>query len=133
MKGERRIVLSIFWLVLGCVLMGFGIAGKIDNVWSGMGGGLVGVSILQIIRFTRYKRDAEYREKYDTEISDERNRFIRNRAWTWAGYLFVIIAALAVIVLRLMGQEMLSMAASYAVCLILLLYWISYMILKRKY
>ena len=50
-----------------------------------------------------------------------------------AGYLFILIAGLSVIVLKVMGQEQLSMAASYAVCLILVLYWGSYMVLSRKY
>jgi hypothetical protein len=32
-----------------------------------------------------------------------------------------------------MGLDQWSLAASYALCLLLLLYWISYLVLKRKY
>jgi hypothetical protein len=32
-----------------------------------------------------------------------------------------------------MGQELLSMAASFAICILLVLYWVSYVVLNRKY
>jgi len=38
-----------------------------------------------------------------------------------------------VIVFKLIGQELLSTAAAMAVCLMLVLYWGAYMVLKRKY
>ena len=72
-------------------------------------------------------------EKIEIEEKDERNRFIRNKAWAWAGYLFVMIMSVATIVLKVIGQELLMMAASGSVCLVLVLFWISYYVLKRKY
>ena len=36
-------------------------------------------------------------------------------------------------VLKLLGQDVWSLAASYAVCLLMILYWGSYQVLKRKY
>ena len=45
----------------------------------------------------------------------------------------LLISAAAGIVLRILGQELLSMAASCAVCLMLLLYWVTHLILKKKY
>ena len=66
-------------------------------------------------------------------MQDERNKFLSTKAWAWAGYLFIIITALSVIVLRVLGQELLSTAASGAVCLLMVLYWICYMVLKKKY
>jgi uncharacterized membrane protein len=91
------------------------------------------VGIIQLVRFYRLKNNEAYREKMEIEVSDERNHFIRNKAWAWSGYLFILIAAVACIVFKIMGQDLLSMAASGAVCLMLILYWISFIILKRKY
>ena len=73
---NKRIFLSLFWLVLGVILIVLEIMGRIDDFWSGMGAGLIGVGIVQIIRYARYKRDGEYKEKMDTAHKDERNRFI---------------------------------------------------------
>ena len=121
------------WVIIGMVLIGLSFAGIVDEFWSGMGSGLLVVGIIQLIRFYRLQKNEAYREKMEIEASDERNHFIRNKAWAWSGYLFILISAVACIVFKIMGQDLLSMAASGAVCLMLILYWISFIILKRKY
>jgi len=133
MKYGRRMIVSILWIVLGVVLLGCAIAGLVDAFWSGMGGALLAVGVLQLVRYTRYQTSADYRDKVDTERKDERNRFLNGRAWAWAGYLYVIIAAVATIALKLAGQETLMMMASGSLCLLLVLYWFSYLILRKKY
>lgn len=133
MKSERRIILSVTWILVGAVLIGLGLAEVIDGYWAGMGSALLVVGILQVIRFNRFYKNEEYREKVETEIGDERNAFIRNKAWAWSGYLLLLILCVGMIVLRVLGQELLSMAASYVVCLMLVLYWGAYLILSKKY
>ena len=133
MKQNKRIIVSIMWVIIGMVLIGLSFAGIVDEFWSGMGSGLLVVGIIQLVRFYRLKNNEAYREKMEIEASDERNHFIRNKAWAWSGYLFILISAVACIVFKIMGQDLLSMAASGAVCLMLILYWISFIILKRKY
>ena len=130
---EKRIILVFIWLILGVVLLGLGIAEVVDEYWSGMGGGFLAVGVLQMVRFYRFHHDPEYRENVEIQTADERNRFIRSKAWAWAGYLFILIAAVSSIALRVMGQEMWSLAASYGLCLMLVLYWGSYLFLRRKY
>ena len=80
--------------------------------WSSMGFAFIVVGILQVIRYIRYRTNEEYREKFDTESKDERNRFIANQAWAWAGYLFVLTGGVGAIVFKLMGREDLMMMAS---------------------
>ena len=133
MKPCNRIYISFIWIILGGILVGLAFAGKVDAYWNGMGSALLVIGILQILRFYRLRKNEVYREKVETEISDERNQFIRSKAWAWTGYLLVLILAVSSIVLRIMEQELLSMAASYVVCLVLILYWVSYLILKKKY
>jgi len=126
-------MLSIVWIILGIGLWTAVYVTELDTFWSGLGTGFIFVGILQLIRWRRYNHNAEYREKMDVEAKDERNRFLAGKAWAWAGYIFVLICAAACIVLRIVGQELLSLAASGAMCLILVLYWVSYFILKRKF
>lgn len=130
---NRNLIIYILYLVIGLTLLGLGIANVVDSFWSGMGSGLIFVSVLRLIRVYRLNKNEEYREKVETEISDERNRFIRNRAWAWAGYLFILISAAAVIGLKVAGLDLLSTAASVALCLMLVLYWVSFFILRKKY
>ena len=130
MKQTARYVI---YLVLGAVLWILGPMGIVDEFWSGMGAGLLAVGIVRSVMLYRYRRSEAYREKVDTELGDERNRFLRNKAWAWAGYLFILISGCGVIVFKLMGQDVLSMAASWAVCLMVVLYYVSYLILRKKY
>ena len=135
MKNNKRIFTFYYMtvLVIGLVLIALAFMGKLDEFWNGMGFGLAIVGALRLLREYRLQKNEAYREKTEVAVNDERNRFIRGKAWSWAGYLFIIITALAVIGFRLAGHDLLSQAASGAVCLMLVLYWGAYHVLKRKY
>ena len=89
--------------------------------------------VLQLLRTHRFMKNSAYREAVEIAETDERNHFIRSKAWAWAGYLFILIAAVSSIILRILHQDLLSLAASYTICLMLILYWVSYLILRKKY
>ena len=132
--NNKKLVLSIFWIILGAVLMWLSIAEVLDSTyWSGMGGALLAVGVLQVIRNLRYRNSTEYQEKVDVEYGDERNRYLRMMSWAWTGYIVVLIEALGVVVALIMGQHTIQVILAYSVCLIVGIYWIVYMILKRKY
>lgn len=126
-------IFAIIWLVLGLPLIGLSIAGLVDEFWSGMGSALVVIGACRLLRAHRLNKNEEYREKMETYATDERIHFLRTKALSWAGYLFIIISAVAVIVFRILGQDVYSTAASCAVCLMLVLYWVCYLVLKKKY
>ena len=132
MKFKNYLV-AIIYVVIGIILFGLSLVQILDQFWSGMGSALFTVGMIRLIRTHRFLKDEKFREKIEIEESDERNHFIRNKAWAWAGYLFVMIMAVASIVLKIAGQDILSIAASGAVCLVLVLFWGSYLFLKRKY
>ena len=130
---SKRIYMSVFWVVLGGVLVALELTGRIEEYWGSMGFAMMVVGLIQIVRLARYKRDAEYREAVDVQNNDERNRFLANKAWAWAGYWLVLICAVGTIVFKLLGREDLMMFSSGVVCLMLVLYWVCYTVLKRKY
>ncbi len=133
MKREKRMIFSILWLIIGMTLIGLAFAGKVDEFWNSMGFALAIVGALQLLRFHRFQKNPAYREKMEIAESDERNHFIRNKAWAWTGYIYILTMGLGVIVFRIMGYEDLSYFASIAVCVMLIIYWAAYMILGRKY
>ena len=130
---KKDTIFSIIWLAIGLPLIGLSIAGLVDEFWSGMGSALVVIGACRLIRGRRLSRSAEYREKMETFETDERFHFLRAKAWSWAGYLFVIIAGVSVIDFKALGMDAASQAASGAVCLLLVLYWGAYFVLKKKY
>ena len=133
MKHNRRILAYILFILFGVAMWMLGLRGIVDEFWSGMGTSLLVIGILRLIRMYRFQKDETYREQVEIATTDERNQFIRSRAWAWTGYLFILITGSSVLILKLMGQDLLSQAASWAVCLMLILYWGTYQILKKKY
>ena len=133
MKNNKRMIACILEIVIGIVLTVCGVLGIVDSYWSGMGTALVVVGGALLIRHIRYQTDKDYQENMDVEVKDERNKFLAMKAWSWAGYLFVMICAVASIVLKIAGLEQYSVIAGLCVCLLTLLYWGAYMILRKKY
>lgn len=133
MRQNKKMMISVLWLLLGIGLTVGGILGLLDEFWSGMGGGFLAVGVLQLVRRIRYQTNESYREAVDTAKSDERYQFLANKAWAWAGYLFVMIGAVGVIVFRILGMDDLATFCGGSVCLIMVLYWLCYVFLRKKY
>ena len=130
---DKKNIYPIVLIAAGLTLFGLGFAEIVDEFWSGMGSALVVVGAVRLLRFYRLKKNKSYQEKVETAVTDERNQFIRMKAWSWAGYLFIIVSALGTIIFKILGQDLLCQVASFAVCLMLVLYWVSYFVLKKKY
>ena len=131
--SKKRFVVQILEIVAGIILLGLGIAGKVDEFWSGMGGALIGVGAMRLIQIIRYQKSEEYRENVNTERNDERNRFLHMKAWQLTAGWFIMIAAIGTFVFKFMGREDLMMLCSGGVCLMITLYWVIYLCLRKKY
>ncbi|MBE6026606.1 MAG: hypothetical protein E7229_06810 [Clostridiales bacterium] len=135
---NRYLPLAVLYIVLGialfvsCQIVDLGNS-TLAQILPGMGGALFGVGIVRLVMGIKLEKDAEYRENYEIRINDERNRYLRMKAWSWAGYVFVLIAAVATIVFAVADRKELMMLASGGLCIMLVLYWVSYMIVRKKY
>ena len=133
MKTKVRIAANILEVLLGAGLLMGNFMGHVNEYWSGLGTALIVVGCIFLWKQFRYKTDKDYREAIDTQNNDERNRYISLKAWSWAGYLHLMIAAVAAIILMVADRGDLVPFASGSVCLMVFLYWVSYLILIRKY
>lgn len=132
--NNKRLALTVFWIVLGAVLVVLTVTEVLDSsIYSGMGGALMAVGTLQLIRAVKYRKDSEYKEKVDTELGDERNRFLRMKSWSWAGYFTILIEGIGAIIAMALGERTVQLVLSYSVCLVLVIYWVAYVILSKKY
>lgn len=133
MSNNKRLISSILEIVIGAALIvGVKAAGG-DSVWLGMGGALFGVGIVYLVQALRYRTDDSFREKVDIEAGDERNNFIRLRAWAWAGTGFVILGGVLTVVFLILGRQEISTLIGCGVSLMVLFYWLSFLILRKKY
>lgn len=133
MRKRIRLLSIILEILIGGALIICGETNVLDSYWSGMGTSLLTIGVIFLFRYIRYHVDEEYQDKVDTEREDERNKFLSMKAWSWAGYLFVMLCAAASIALKIVGQDTYSMIAGLAVCGMILLYWVSYMVVRKKY
>ena len=131
--NKKRLISSIVEIVIGAALIVASIFGAVGEYWSAMGVSLLLVGILFLMRAIKYNTNDGYREKWDIEANDERNRYLKLKSWAWAGYLFVISGAVASIGFKLAEREDFMMMASGSVCLVVVFYWISYAVLRKKY
>jgi predicted histidine transporter YuiF (NhaC family) len=131
--SKKRLAILVVEILAGIILLGLGIAGKLDEFWSGMGGALIGVGGMYLVQTIRYHKNEAYRENVNTERNDERNRFLYMKAWQMVGSWFVIIAAVATFVFKFAGKEDLMMLCGGAVGLMTFMYWIFFLYLRKKY
>lgn len=130
---KKRILIQILEILAGIVLLGLGIAGKADEFWSGMGGALIGVGTMRLVQTVRYQNNEAYRENVNTERSDERNKFLQMKSWQMAAGWFTMIAAIGTFIFKFAGREDLMMLCSGGICLMVTLYWVIYLCLRKKY
>lgn len=133
MNTKKGIILNIFWILLGVILITVSEIGMINDMYVGMGGGFIGVGLYQLFRVFRYNKNEDYKEKIDIEISDERNQYIRLKSWSWTGYITVLVLGIVTIVCMILSLEIYMQIAAMTECFILIVYYISYMIIKKKY
>ena len=131
--NKKHLAVHIIEILAGVILLGLGIAGKVDEFWSGMGGALIGVGAMRMTQIIRYQKDEEYRENKETQRNDERNQFLHMKAWQLTGFWFVMIAAIATFAFKFAGKEDLMMLSSGSVCTMMVMYWIFYLYLRKKY
>ena len=73
--NNKRLALTVFWIVLGAVLVVLTVTEVLDSsIYSGMGGALMAVGTLQLIRTVKYRKDSEYREKDHCDDTGGANR-----------------------------------------------------------
>ena len=130
---KARMISSILEIVIGIAFIVGSRFNLVDDFWSGFGVSITIVGALFLFRSIKYQTNEKYRKEIDVQNGDERNKYLSTKAWSWAGYMFVVIAAVGTFVFKFLGKEDLMMLCSGAVCLLILLYWISYIILRKKY
>lgn len=132
-KSIRGIIIYIIYMLIGLSLLCLGTLEKLDSFWSGMGSAILVVGVVRIIQIMRYKTSDTYRENIDIAASDERIRFITAKSKSIAFYISVIAEAVSVIVLYIIDMQELSQIMGIIVCVQLLLYYVTYLILRTRY
>ena len=93
----------------------------------------MGVAVVRLILMYRYSRNEEYRKAVEISNKDERNKFLATQARNWTMYFTVLILSALCFAFQVAGQTLLSECCGFIVCGMMVIYWIAYLILRRKY
>jgi len=133
-KMKQRLYVALSYILLGIVLLAAAFAGRSDNYFfSAFGFALMVMGILRLLRYRKITASEQTLRKQELAESDERMRMIAERARSWAFSLSVTIAGIIVIVLSLLGKHDAALPFSWFVCAMVVLYWVCWCIIKRKY
>ena len=131
---KNSVYFYIVYTIIGILLWTLStITHTIDTFWSGFGAGLVILSVFRFLQFYRYKTNTVYAQKINLQNKDERNRFLADKARSFAYFYGILACALFCILFQIIGYKEASFTLGYVICLFLILYYVGYHWLKRKY
>lgn len=132
-KMNSYLIWYIVIIFIGVALILTPAFGWLDDFWVGFGGGMIGIGVLRLIQVIRYRTNATYAEGVNIANGDERNRFLLEKARSYAYFYGALLEAVGVIVLRAMEYPELSTLLGLVLCLQLLLYWGIWLWLRKRY
>ena len=133
-KMKQRFVIAISYILLGIVLLLAAFAGKSDNYFfTSFGIALMLMGILRLFQYRKITASDQALRKRELAESDERNRMMAERARSWAFSFSIMAAGILVIVLNLLGYNEEALPFAWFVCGMVALYWVCWLIIKRKY
>ena len=133
-KMKQRLYMAYLFILFGIVLVAVAAWKQLDNEFFFAYG--VALFVIGIVRLRQYRKQMASQEAMRTQEiqeTDERNIMLANKAKSWAFWWYIIICGTAVFVLEFMGKVELATLLAFSVCALMVLYWICYYTLKRKY
>ena len=128
-KIKFRILYSIILLILGgvslyvgtCIPLASGNADYSSGYYVGLGCGLIAAAIITIIKNLRLLKNKEALKQREIYESDERNRMIGLKCWSYASYAMFILLYIALLfagaVNVVVMNTILVTLAGFAICL----------------
>lgn len=128
-KLKLRISFSVVLLFLGgaslyvgtCVPLASGNADYSSGFYVGLGCGLIAAAIITIIKNVRILKNKEALKQREIYESDERNRMIGLKCWSYAGYAMFILLYIALLfagtINVIVMNTILVILAGFAICL----------------
>ena len=133
-KLKQRLWIAISYIVLGLILVITDAVNHFENYFFfSFGFALVIMGILRIIRHLKTMRDDQSLRKQELAESDERIRMIAERARSWVFSLSVTGAGILVIALNILGHHDAALPFAWYVCGMVVLYWICFSVIGKKY
>lgn len=132
-KLKIRLFTAISYTILGLsMIIIFNIIETENSFLSSFGFALIIIGIAKIRNYILITKDEETIKKCEITETDERNICIANKAKSVSFIVYVILACISVVILEILNKHHLATILSSTVCVLILIYWISYWIISKK-
>ena len=131
-KLKVRLYTAICILCLGIILI---IAGffSTNEMASSFGLMFAVIGLARIVQYRIISKDEESLHKREVAETDERNVMLWTKARSLAFSVYVLVCAVAVVVLFLLDMDIYAHIISYSLFAFVGIYWLCYFIISRKY
>lgn len=130
---KQRLYIAIIYIALGVMMIAGTFATKPNNDFiSSFGFAMIVMGIVRIRNYCMITKNEDTIRKQEIIETDERNISIIHKAKSTAFSIYIILLAIAVIVLSLFNMHKVARWIAYAVCLIVVIYWICYSVYQKK-
>ena len=132
-KLKTRLYLAIAYIVSGLTMIVVFYVMKNGNEYlSTLGLVLVVVGIARLRRYLRITKTEESVRKQEILETDERNVDMIHKAKSASFNVFVILLCVTIIVLQFLNLTLYVQVLSGVLCALLLIYWVSYFIIRKR-
>ena len=133
-KLQTRLYIALSYIVLGIVLIAADALSHFENdFFLSFGIALLVMGIIRLIRHRKITKDEASMRKQEVAETDERFLMINERAKSWAFSFSLLAGGLVVIVLSLLGYHDQAQPFAWYVCGQVTLYWVCWLIIRKKY
>ena len=133
-KLKQRLYIAVSYIVIGLVLIAADALNHLENqFFFSFGMALTVMGILRLIRHRKVTKDESTIRRQEVAETDERTLMMAEKARSWAFSYSVMIAGIAVIVLSLLGKHDTAQPFAWFVCAEVVLYWICWLLARKKY
>ncbi len=133
-KLRKRLYYAIGYVVIGTILILLQFTGSVSNEMSSCFGTAFAVcGIVRIVQYVRLISNKNRMEQREIAEKDERNIMLWEKARSWAFGIYILLAGCTIMVLYAIHLEFAGQIIAYALCALVFIYWVCYMIVRRKY
>ncbi|MGM9590243.1 MAG: hypothetical protein ACI3V0_08755 [Faecousia sp.] len=133
-KLQKRLYLAIGYCISGLIMVGISYFNGFSNSFLfPFGVAMMVCGVTRLAKYFKITRNQETMHKMEMAEKDERYLMIANKARSWAFSLYIIIAGVAVITMNLLGFSEAALPYAWSICALVAIYWVSWMILEKKY
>ena len=133
-KIKTRIYTGAAYALIGAALIAVRAVGLNENeMLDSFGAVLLVMGLAKAVQYLRLMKNEDAMKKREIAENDEMSIAIWQQARSLAVSIYSMCAGVAVIVLYALGKNLAAQVAAYMLMLFVLVYWVCYFAVKRKY